>query len=239
MQQDLYHVYHSLNPLSTMYPDGEFWTEDDSNSSHFREVANVIAKSPDEVFSLMQNDGETPWTDHPEVTWSSDTGLRSTSVGDVIFCYRVARAWLVLSEGFQDISRVFAVVRNNALVVCEKHLGGDYVLRFLPKWQAERCWRIIGRSGRWSGVLHIEAGWITYPKDLVSIKQLREIAVQFLDGKTRIEFSEDEDEVVEDEDEVVEDREEDKCGGLRVRVNVSKILAVVKSNIMAVIRRSS
>ena len=165
-------------------------------SYDFEPVAIVTAASPDEVFALTNQRDESPWTIGPGIVWCKNEYLRSTSVGDVITNQAHTRSWLVLRDGFQEISRIFFIQRNGISIKCEKHKK-NYVLFFTPSSHGERCWETIRRSGRWSGVLDIKDGYISYPEDLTNETRLREIAEQYVDGKQQFAFSED---VEEDED---------------------------------------
>jgi hypothetical protein len=102
------------------------------------------------------------------------------------------RSWLVLRKGFQVRDHVFFVQKKNVSIACKK-VEQHYVLFFSSYSHAERCWEIINRSGRWSGVLDLNDGFISYPEDLIDESRLREIAEQYVDGKSRFVWSDEED----------------------------------------------
>ena len=184
--QNSYYVYHSRNSLAS-----NPLTRACGSSYDFDLVAIVIATSPAEVLALM-NQSDSSWATNPAFVWCKSSRLRSTSIGDAIVHQFFKHAWLVLGKGFQEISCIFDVKKNSIIISCEKR-DKYYVLWFTPKSHAEPCWNAISRSGRWSGVWDIAKGCISFPIDLVDDTWLREIAEQYVDGKRRFEFSDDND----------------------------------------------
>jgi hypothetical protein len=98
-----YAVFHSLDPMTMLYPDGNRWMP---RTEHYRHVATVLAEDLDEVFSLTNDHWEeTAWTDLPQIKWSRGRAIRSTSMGDVIHDLTEWRTFLILGTGFQELSQ--------------------------------------------------------------------------------------------------------------------------------------
>jgi hypothetical protein len=199
-----YHVYHSRDPLAMLDPLAKVR----DLSYDFEPAAIVTATSPDDAFALTNQRDEAPWTTGPAIVWCKNEYLRSTSVGDVITNQARTRSWLVLRDGFQEISRIFFIQRNGISIRCEKR-EKYYVLFFTPSSHSEHCWEAIRRSGKWSGVLDLKDGYISYPEDLTNETRLREIAEQYVDGRQQFAFSEDEDEDDWDDEENHHEDEDD------------------------------
>lgn len=93
-------VYHATDPLAMINPKAERWLVD--RIFHYRLVAEVAA--PLERIYALTNHTTCDWTSRREVVWHlPDTPLRSTSVGDVVFCCTTGEAWLVMSRGYNKI----------------------------------------------------------------------------------------------------------------------------------------
>lgn len=80
------------------------FVEEDVNADEFDMVAIVLASGLDEVWSIAQND-YISWKDKKNVVLLKPVdGLRSLSVGDIVF--DAEAAWMVTSVGFNKMQLI-------------------------------------------------------------------------------------------------------------------------------------